>query len=451
VRRGRVLFPDRVAIALAAFTCVVAPLTLVTLQIDSNTKFSPVDEAAHFDYVNRVSDGELPRQGEPLLESTLRELACRGIEFAQGRRVPPCSTRQLRPEQFSTGSQYEAQQPPTYYALTVPLRFVEQKALGVSDRLRATRLANIVWLSAGLLLLWAAGRIMGIAPFPLASGLLLLASAPEVIYTTGIVSNDATAIPSAGLVALAAALLHQREGRIVPTALFLAGFAAGAGKATNMFAVVAVSALLAVGALTGRDRAERWTATARSWLRDGGALLIGGLLAVALWAIVHRSRSLVDLSEDPSFDLLRQAPRTVGMVVREPVQLFQPLTGFGSGGFGALSKDTLGGEPQAPFDALASFLLMAAALAGLFVSPRRWQHALGLTSVVVAYLGGVALAVSLILTFDVDPGLSGRYSLSLAALLTLVLAASVAGRWAERSLGVFAGASFATTVIVMIT
>jgi hypothetical protein len=422
----------------------VAPVTLIALQVDSNTKFSPVDEPAHYDYTNRISSGELPRQDEPLLDSTLREQACRGVASLGGVKVPPCSTRNLRPSLFSMRYQYEAQQPPTYYAITASLRFVEQKALGVSDRLRATRLVNIVWLSVGLLLLWAAGRIMEIPPFPLAAALLLLASAPEVIYVNGYVSNDATAIPAGGLVAFAAARVQDRADPVATLVLFAVGFVAGAGKATNMLAVAAVAALFVVAAVTRRDRA-------RAWLRNGGALLVGGLLAVGLWAIVHRSRSLVDLREDPALEVLRQTPRTLGLVLREAAQLFQPLTGLGSAGLRALSKDTLGADAQVPFDTLSSYLLIAGALAGLFVSRRRWQHALGLVSLVVAYVGGVVLAISIIVAQDIDPGLSGRYSLSLAALLTLVLAACVEGRAAQRALGAFAGASFLTTLAVMLT
>ena len=62
--------------------------------------------------------GEIPRQGEHLLDSTLRDLACRQTALlAAGH--PPCDTKVLRYEQFSATWQHEAQQPPTYYALTL--------------------------------------------------------------------------------------------------------------------------------------------------------------------------------------------------------------------------------------------------------------------------------------------------------------------------------------------
>jgi hypothetical protein len=49
----RELFPTRGALAIALFVSVVAPVTLVALEIDANPKFSPIDEATQFDYVDR--------------------------------------------------------------------------------------------------------------------------------------------------------------------------------------------------------------------------------------------------------------------------------------------------------------------------------------------------------------------------------------------------------------
>lgn len=419
--------------AIALFTCVVAPATLIGLQIDANPKFSPIDEAAHFDYVERVANVDVPRQGQRLLPSTLRELACRKSAL-ESLRSPPCDTPTLDYEQFSATYQYEAQQPPTYYALTVPMRWAAQKVLGIDSKLDATRAPGIVWLVVGLLLLWAAGRVMAIDPLPLGASLLLIVVAPNVVYGTATVTNDVTALAAAGLVALVAALAYRRGGPRAGIALFVAGFAAASLKTTNLFAVVTLAALFAVAALAGREGAEPWTAALRRWLRDGGALLLGGLLATALWALMHRSRALIDLSDEPTFEVLRNSPRTVGLVIREATELLRPLTGL-SGGFVPLSPDTLNQNVQAPLYALLSFLLIGTGLSGLFVAPRRWPHALGLIAVPALYLGGVVFGLGLILTYDIDPGLAGRYGLSLAPLILVALAASLADRWAGASRG----------------
>jgi hypothetical protein len=447
--RWQELFPSQAALALAAFVCVIAPTTLVGLQIDANPKFSPVDEAAHFDYVERVSNGELPRQGERLTQSTLRQLACRKTAL-EGLRSPPCSTPKLHYEQFSATYQYEAQQPPTYYALTVPMRWAAQKLLGIDSQLTATRATGIVWLVAGLLLLWAAGRAMAVDPLPLGASLLLLVLAPIVLYGTAVVSNDVTAIFAAGLVALTAALAYRRGLPRAPLALFAAGFVAAALKTSNMFAVVAISALFAVSAVVGRAPAAGWSPATQRWLRDGGALLLGGVLAAALWTVVHRSRALIDLTDEPTFDVLRGTHRSLGLVIREAVELFRPLTGL-NGGFTSFSPETLDQNAQAPFNTLLSFLVIGAGLSGLFTAVRRWPQALGLIAVPALYVGGVIFGLGLMITYKIDPGLSGRYALSLGALLMLVLAASTAGRWSQRVLGTFAAAFFVTTFTVMVS
>jgi hypothetical protein len=434
-------------VAIALFVCVVAPSTLVALEIDANPEFSPIDESAHFDYVERVSQGELPRLGEHLTRDTLRELACRRTALTAFR-LPPCDSPVLPYEAFSATWQYEVQQPPTYYAATAAMRWVVQNVFGVDNRLNATRIPSIVWLVVGLLLLWAAGRLMSIDPLPLGAGLLLLGSAPLVVYHTGTVTNDVTAIPAAGLVALAVALFHRGRLRHATLALFAAAFVAAALKATNAFPAVALSALLAVGTVV-EHRSEGWRVPLGSWMRSGGALVVGALLPIAIWTVVHRSRSLIDLTEEPTFEVLRGTPRTLGLVVHEATEMFRPLTGL-AGGFVPLSPGTLGTNVQAPFYAVLSFLLIGGGLAGLFAAPRRWNHVLGLIAVASLYFGGLAFGISVMLTYDTDPGLSGRYALSLAPLLILVLAASLVGRFAQRALALFAAAFFAVMFLAMV-
>lgn len=46
----------------------------------------------------------------------------------------------------------------------------------------ATRVASTVWLIAGLVLLWSAGRVMRIDPRALGAALLLLVVAPSIVF-----------------------------------------------------------------------------------------------------------------------------------------------------------------------------------------------------------------------------------------------------------------------------
>jgi hypothetical protein len=137
-------------------------------------------------------------------------------------------------------------------------------------------------------------------------------------------------------------------------------------------------------------------------------------VAVGLWVVIHRSLALIDLRDEPAFQPLREAPRTLGVLLREATAVFQPLTGDLA--VSLASPDTLARDAQRPLHALEGVVLMAGALAGLFAAPRRWPHVLGLIAVPALLLGGVGLGLSLILTYRIDPGLGGRYGIDSRSL-----------------------------------
>jgi hypothetical protein len=435
---------------LVLVVCVVAPAVLVGLQIDANPKFSPVDESAHYDYVNRVADGEIPRQGERLRMDTLREIACKGNAFNVNK-LPPCSARTLRYEQFpGLAYQYESLHPPTYHAITVALRWPVQHVLGVGDRLTATRAVGIIWLIVGMLIAWAAGRVMGIAPVPLGAALLLLATAPSVIFFYGTVSTDVTAVTTGGALALAAAIAYRRPGGATYL-LLAAGIFAAACKVTNMFTVVILSAAFAVAAIVSRGDHEAWTGTVRRWWRDGGVLLAGGVVTSVAWLIIHRSISLISLRDEPALGGLRGGSQALGPVLDVATTFLRPITDETA--VGLVSGATLGQPVQRPFTVGIAFLLIAGGLAGLFVNQRRWQHVVGLISVPALYFGGVVLGLGFMLGFGTDAGggISGRYGMSVAPLLFVALAASLRGRWAVGAVAIFSVASLMVTTTVMLT
>ena len=392
--------PTPAAAVIALIVCVLAPAVLVGLQIHANPKFSPVDEAAHYDYVNRIAPGEMPRQGQHLMKSTLREIACKGNQFPVTP-LPPCSTPVLRYEQFGGAYQYEALHPPTYHAITVPLRWVVQHILRVHDRLDATRVVGIAWLVVGMVLLWAAGRIMGIAPLNLGVVLLLLASAPTVVFFYATVSTDVTAVTASGVVALAAAISYRRA-RGAPWLLLAAGAFAAACKVTNMFAVVTISAAFLVAAIVARAGGEAWTTTARRWMRDGGPLLVGGVVTAVVWVLVHDALALISLTDEPTLAGLRGGDQSLGGVLVVGTNFFQPLTDL------IFSAQTLGQPVQKALRAALAFLLVGAGFAGLFVAPRGWQHVVGLISVPALYVGGVVIGLGFMVGFGTDAGAGSR-------------------------------------------
>lgn len=440
----RTCFPTRGALALALLVCVAVPTTLVALQINENPKFSPIDEAAHWDYVTRIANGSVPRLGETLQQSSLRELTCRETALA-GLEVPKCTTKHVNPAKFpGAAEQYEAQHPPTYYALTVPLRWVATDVLGFSD-VGGTRLTGILWLVAGLLVLWAAGRVLDLPPPVIGVAVLLLATAPVVIYHSAVISNDVPSVFIGSLVALLGALAYRRPGRWWP-ALFAVGFFGAAIKTTNLFAITAVSAAFLVQSWARRPTDESpgivdsVKGLVRRWMPDGGALLLGGLAAALIWVVVNRQIALIDPKDIVVFGALRTHPVGPQLLLREATTLLGPVTDS------FVSPLTLGTDLQLVFVPLLKTLLLAGALSGLFVTARKWNHWLGLTTVVALLVGGALFGLGLKINYDIDPGLSGRYGMSVGPLLVLVLVAGITGKWIVRGLWVFALASLATTL-----
>jgi hypothetical protein len=433
-------------LAIALFTCVVLPASLVGIHIHENPRLSPIDEGAHLDYVTRIEHGSMPRMGQRLQTSTLRVTVCAGIVLAA--KLPPCDAHTLTPQEFPGGGyQYEAQQPPTYYAVTVPFRLFFFDVVGVSDP-DATRLAGIMWLVAGLLFLWAGARLLGLTPRVIGAAALLVGTAPVVVYESAIVTNDAASILAAGLVLFVAALALRRPGRWTAPTLFIVAAVVTSLKTTDALPVVVVAVVLGIVAWMDRavvvSPAHLPKEFVRSWLPTGGALLIGAAASAAAWVVISQKLSLVDLRTFSIFDVLRTHAVGLSLIAREGLTLLAPATGS----FDPLRsvQSPQSGNLQIITDTLLMYLLVAGGLAGLFVRRREWFHWLGLVSVPLLYIGGVALGISIWHTYNTDPGLSGRYGMSLAPFLALALCAACRGKWLLGAVWLFGMVSFGVSL-----
>jgi hypothetical protein len=440
-------FPSPRALLLAVLTCVLVPGSLIAVHVVENPMLSPIDEAAHYDYVNRVADGSLPRLGQFLLPSTLRTISCTGVAL-HGLISPPCNAPTLQPLEYAgEGYQYEAQQPPTYYAVTAVLRWVPQDVLGVNS-LDATRLTGIIWLASGLFLVWGAGRLLELKPKTISIGILLLAAAPVVVYESSIVSNQATSVFAGGLIAFLAALAWRRRGWWALPTLAFAGFVVCTMDVANFLPVAVVAALFVLLAFAERppedqpsESALRRAANSR-WLRHAAALAVGGGLAVVVWLIVYRSVALINPRDLPTFDVLRTGPMGLSLIASEAVTLLAPLTGsfvaYRSSAAAIPPESFLSQNLQVVFSTVLQYVVVAGGLAWLFVRPRQWSHWLGMVTLPALYIGGVVLGVSVYRTYDANPGLSGRYGLALAPLLVLGLVGSLRSRASKGAVGALA-------------
>jgi hypothetical protein len=419
-----------------AFTCVVVPGSLVVVHVHENPELSPIDEVAHWDYVTRLASGGFPRMGQLLQPSTLQATECERIAL-HGLVIPPCGAPP-DPKKFKALSyQYEAQQPPGYYALTVPMRWFGIHVLGLAD-LTATRLTGLVWLVLSLLLLWIAGRLMDLSPPVLGAGTLLIATAPLTVYVYSTVSNDVTSLFAGSLVMLLGVLALKHPGRWMTPVMLLAGVLIASFKLSDLLPVVVVSFLFGVvavrqGGTEGRPEG-RATAALRWWWPRGGALLAGALVGAVAWLVVEHRIAVINPKDLPPFDVLRTTPVTFSLIMQEALLLLRPLTGsfdiFRTTDQVLPRSGALSVQLQSVMATVLEYVVVAGGLAGLFVRRREWFHWLGLTTLSVLYLGGILLGLSLYLTYDINPSLSGRYGMALAPMLLVALVASVRGAWA---------------------
>jgi hypothetical protein len=456
-RIWRRCFPTRLALLIAALTCIVAPVALITVHIHENPMFSPTDEVAHWDYVTRLANGGFPRMGQFLQPATLHELECQGTAL-HGLVLPPCGTVAPIRDFPGSGYQYEAQQPPGYYAMTVPLRWIAIHGLGLDD-VTATRLWGMAWLVLGLLLFWAACRLMNLPPSVAGAGALLIATGPAVIYQSSYVSNDVPAVMTGSLVMLLGALAWKHPGRWM-TPVMLGGGVVIASIKLNDFLPIVVSAILfGMLAVRRRDQSvgtrQQLAEALRWWWPRSGALVVGGLVSAVTWLIVEQHLAIVDPRTLPTFDILRTSPIYVTTILRESLLMLQPLTGsfdpFRSSNSGLPTSSVQSLDLQAILATLLQYVVIAGGLAGLFVSRRRWSHWVGLVTVAMLYLGGIALGASVYLTYRTDPQIQGRYGLALVPLLILALVASVRGRWIVWGLWALGVVTFGMSLYFMLT
>jgi hypothetical protein len=437
----QLLFPSKLITAALIVVCLVLPTLLVIEQIRKNPALSPADEYAHLDYVVRLTKGEVPRTGDLLDPRTLRIEACAGIAL-RSVSVPRCKTKVLRPIDFpGNGYNHEAQQPPVYYAITAAFRGAAERLTGDQDFLGVARAGGVFWFILALLLTWAAGRSLGASPWALLAALLVLASAPAVIYYSSIVSNDATALFSGALVFVVAARVGLRPNRMGVLTLFAAGALCAALKPTNAIVILAVAIFL--GSRLASHGAG-WGSFTRDWMKTGGILVLGALVPTVLWVVISGSIATKDATALPIYFVRHVSGFHLDTLLAEATNLLSPATG-------TVPPGTLTHPIQAFSGELVRVLFIVAALSGLFVARRAWYHVLGLASVAALLIGGLGYGIVVLLTLSMDPGTGSRYGLSVLPILTVGLALLAArGRvvWLVAGIGAITACS---TLFVLFT
>lgn len=426
-------FGSRLLLAVVLLVCIAVPAFTISRTIARYQGLSIIDEPEHLDYTTRIARGELPALGDRLTQRQLRELACQDAKGRGPKGLPSCDAASFDPDDFvGRAFQYEAHQPPTYYALTAAMRFGTERILGIDNYRDATRTTGIAWMAAGLVALWLAGRLFRVNPWVMAAVLLGLALMPVPIFSASTVTNDAASLLAGGLALCLAGVARRRpDTRWLPWLLLGGGALIASLKSTNVIAIAAVATLLAWEALRSREPGTPWRTAIRPWMRTGGSLLIGALAMICTWAVVTRARATIDPYSIPIYAGALHFDRL------ELVALFRELSAVFGPTVDSYVAPFLTSENQFPFQVVGKGLLLAAGLAWIFVAPRRWPHVLGAACIASMVVVTYALGIAFYLSYHADGNFSARYVLSAAPVLALALAGAARGRAATIGLWAF--------------
>ena len=315
--------------------CVVLPTAVVGNVIQRHSQFSPIDEGAHFDYVERLYSHGIPVMGDRMLTSSLREMACRGTAL-EGIITPPCDAKKFPYDQWPGGAwQYQSQQPPLYYAVTAPVAKALDVVIG-RGVLGSIRLVSLIWLIGGLLLMWKTALLLGISRLTTAAGLMLVGLAPTVVYYSAIVTNDAAGIFFGALVCYIAALAHVHQRSYAKYAIAI-GVAAALSKISCVLPPVIIGAALILVSLQQSEGIAtlRSVASLRTWwnsssgktyARTGTALLVSSVAATLAWVVYFNVTATIAPETLPTFDVMRAPGFQVTTILNQAMTFFAPFT-----------------------------------------------------------------------------------------------------------------------------
>ena len=401
--------------------------------MDSYRQVSPFDEGTHFDYVVEGSRGGIVRRGEKLGPEAMREIACRGIDFT-GIVEPPCDSPRFVPEKFPLQGFSSAEvHPPPYYAITGVLARGMVAAGLTSDLFTAARLVGILWLGLGLLVMWYAGRELGISAAPLAAVVAAIAGTPTLLHASATVTNDTTGLVTGGL--LVWITLRWERGASPLWLLGLASFLAVAFKTTNILGVGVCAVYLLLRSRRSEGPAHR------AGKRSGMIMLTGAaMLSAAAWFVIHAILATPVVVPIPG----AAGELRLLDVVENLTTLITPVS-YG------LPTDALGTPPYWALGGILGVLVLGATvypvLRGTF--SERWERLAGSAGLTMLLGGGLFAVGSYFLYGNVT--VSARYGLSLIPVLGVALAAAIRWRPALWGLWVFAVGQLALVLSALVS
>ena len=433
--------------------CVVLPTAVVGSVIQRHSQFSPIDEQAHFDYVERLYSHGLPAVGDALMESTLREMACRGTALP-GIVTPSCDSPTFTAKDFpGEGYQYEAQQPPLYYAVTAPVAKVMEKVAGLGP-VGSARMMGVFLLIAGLLLSWHVAQLMKIPRLTSLAGIAVMGLSPTVVYYSAIVNNDSAGFLCGALVCLVAALAHTKQRSYAKRAVAIGIVCALTKSVFILPAVIIGMAMVAVSlhqaggisVLTSKNKLKNWwqSPSTKTYAHTGVAFVASSLICTLVWTMVMRTLASIPLSQLPTFQVLRGTKANLGNVLEEATHLLSPLTGLYHP-FQYWNQDVF-----SFLNTVSLVAIVAGCAAGVFVATRQWWAVLGPLVLLGLFIGGIAMGIGFWTIYHFAPTTEPRYALSMVPVLVLILCAGIQRANAQKvfALGAFAFSAMSVWMII---
>jgi|SRR5829696_453460 len=279
------------AVRLACVLALVGLATvLVVTAIARGPELSLFDEATHADYAYQIARGHVPAKGDLIAPEILDEWSCHGTWDRKP--LPPCGGSNPPRRYTAGGENYNTFHPPTYYLLTgLAARAVDAVRPGGPSFITAARLVGLVWLLAGMGVLYLALRRLGAArPYALL-GCALLPLIPTILHSDATVTNDAPAALAGALalLMLARILVGRRTGWLLPA---IATLAMASTKMLNALPFLILAALLLLRAVLDRRDGDR--RQARRLATVAVAIGVAFLVAYEGWALYQAGRGVAD-------------------------------------------------------------------------------------------------------------------------------------------------------------
>lgn len=397
---------ERWSLGWAAGWLAVAAI-VVAAHMHAFTMLSYIDEFQHVDYLQRTIKGEHVRGGEKVGQTSMREQACRGIDYDSI--LPKCDAKKLRPEMFpGQGFNHTYSDPPTYYVVTGVGAQAVRKILGVDSLVTAGRSIGILWLAAGLFVSFLLSRRLGADRWAAAGVTLLLAATPAVALSSATITTDAPMLVVGGVLALV--LLAVVEGR---RSYWWLAPAAGLTMAMKFTALPVVG--FAVIFLLLRWRYARRAAADPDvdqepdaevpWFRAIGVTLAGALTPAIPWNLFTTATELPAVADIPMGQRFYVDSITFSHFINSWKTTVSPVVDPSSPPFLLVDpvKDAVLG--------LNLLLIIGVAALAWFWPVASRAGSWGVAALVTLLLTGPGFVALLFVTLDVTYWIPGRYGL----------------------------------------